>query len=91
MADKTERVTATTTIEAAREAVFGVLADPSAHADIDSSSLGAERYPGPQDLRRMVGSSLPPPRRVSAPDPLSASSPTNHRGNTGLAPHDGSR
>jgi hypothetical protein len=33
----TERVTASTTIEAAPEAVFAVLADPSAHADIDGT------------------------------------------------------
>src|SRR6266566_1273641 len=32
-----ERVTAFTTIEAAPEAVFAVLADPSAHADIDGT------------------------------------------------------
>ena len=34
---ETERVTATTTIESAPEAVFAVLADPSAHADIDGT------------------------------------------------------
>jgi uncharacterized protein YndB with AHSA1/START domain len=34
---ETERVTASTTIEAAPEAVFAVLADPSAHADIDGT------------------------------------------------------
>jgi len=33
----TERATASTTIEATREAVFAVLADPSAHADIDGT------------------------------------------------------
>jgi hypothetical protein len=32
---ETERVTASTTIEAASEALFAVLADPMAHADID--------------------------------------------------------
>jgi uncharacterized protein YndB with AHSA1/START domain len=32
-----ERVTTSTTIEAAPEAVFAVLADPSAHADIDGT------------------------------------------------------
>ena len=32
-----ERVTASTTIEAAPETVFAVLADPSAHADIDGT------------------------------------------------------
>jgi hypothetical protein len=34
---ETERVTASTTIEAASEAVFAVLADPSAHAGIDGT------------------------------------------------------
>src|SRR5438045_7908325 len=34
---ETERATASTTIEAAPEAVFAVLADPSAHADIDGT------------------------------------------------------
>src|SRR4030088_1283625 len=34
---ETERVTASTTIEAPPEAVFAVLADPSAHADIDGT------------------------------------------------------
>jgi hypothetical protein len=34
---QTERVTAATTIEAGREAVFAVLADTSAHADIDAT------------------------------------------------------
>ena len=34
---ETERVTASTTIEAAPEAVFAVLADPSAHAAIDGT------------------------------------------------------
>src|SRR5947209_4671592 len=34
---ETERVTASATIEAAPEAVFAVLADPSAHADIDGT------------------------------------------------------
>jgi hypothetical protein len=33
----TERVTASTTIDAAPQAVFAVLADPSAHADIDGT------------------------------------------------------
>ena len=32
-----ERVTASTTIEAAPEPVFAVLADPSAHADVDGT------------------------------------------------------
>jgi hypothetical protein len=34
---ESERVTASTTIEAAPDAVFAVLADPSAHADIDGT------------------------------------------------------
>jgi hypothetical protein len=34
---ETERVSASTTIEAAPEAVFAVLADPSTHADIDGT------------------------------------------------------
>ncbi|HUP73298.1 MAG TPA: hypothetical protein VM282_09630 [Acidimicrobiales bacterium] len=46
--DATERVAASTTIEGALEAVFAVLADPSAHADIDGTgrvraSLDGER------------------------------------------------
>src|SRR5258708_32038244 len=43
---ETERVTASTTIEAAREAVFAVLADPSAHADIDGTGWGRESLDG---------------------------------------------
>ena len=43
MADKTERVTATTTIEAAPEAVFAVLADPS---DIDGTGWVRESLDG---------------------------------------------
>ena len=41
---ETDRVTASTTIEAAPEAVFAVLADPSAHAAIDGTGWvrGAE-------------------------------------------------
>ena len=34
---ETERVTASTTIEAVPEAVFAVLADPSTHGDIDGT------------------------------------------------------
>jgi hypothetical protein len=37
MPQSTERVTASKTIEAAPEAVFAVLADPSAHAAIDGT------------------------------------------------------
>ena len=42
----TERVTASTTIEAAPEAVFAVLADPSAHADIDGTGWVRESQDG---------------------------------------------
>jgi hypothetical protein len=42
----TERLTASTTIEAAREAVFAVLADPSAHADIDGTGWVRESMDG---------------------------------------------
>ena len=41
-----ERVTASTTIEAAPEAVFAVLADPSAHADIDGTGWVRESLDG---------------------------------------------
>src|SRR5436309_13645193 len=40
------RVTASTAIEAAREAVFAVLADPSAHADIDGTGWVRESLEG---------------------------------------------
>jgi hypothetical protein len=43
---ETERVTAFTTIEAAPEAVFAVLADPSAHADIDGTGWVRESRDG---------------------------------------------
>jgi len=43
---ETERVTASTTIEAAPEAVFAVLADPSAHADIDGTGWVRESLDG---------------------------------------------
>ncbi len=43
---ETERVTASTTIEAAPEAVFAVLADPSAHADIDGTGWVREPLDG---------------------------------------------
>ena len=43
---ETERVTASTTIEAAPEAVFAVLADPSAHADIDGTGWVRESVDG---------------------------------------------
>ncbi|MCU1427410.1 MAG: hypothetical protein JWL83_1410 [Actinomycetia bacterium] len=43
---ETERVTASTTIEAAPEAVFAVLADPSAHADIDGTGWVRESTDG---------------------------------------------
>ena len=41
-----ERVTASTTIEAAPVAVFAVLADPSAHADIDGTGWVRESLDG---------------------------------------------
>src|SRR3982074_1386914 len=43
---ETERVNASTTIEAVPEAVFAVLADPSAHADIDGTGWGREYQEG---------------------------------------------
>ena len=56
---ETERVTASTTIEAAPEAVFAVLADPSAHADIDGTgwvreSLDPERITATGQVFRMA-------------------------------------
>ncbi len=56
---ETERVTASTTIEAAAEAVFAVLADPSAHADIDGTgwvreSLGGDRISAVGQVFRMA-------------------------------------
>src|SRR5688500_16808648 len=59
VADRTERVTATTTIEAAPEAVFAVLADPSAHADIDGTggvreSLDGDRITAAGQVFRMA-------------------------------------
>ena len=54
-----EQVTATTTIHAAPEAVFAVLADPSAHAAIDGTgwvreSLDGERITGAGQVFRMA-------------------------------------
>src|SRR5215216_4913084 len=54
-----ERVTASTTIEAAPEAVFAVLADPSAHADIDGTgwvraSLDGDRITAAGQVFRMA-------------------------------------
>jgi hypothetical protein len=43
---ETERVSASTTIEAVPEAVFAVLADPSAHADIDGTGWVRESLEG---------------------------------------------
>jgi uncharacterized protein YndB with AHSA1/START domain len=43
---ETERLTSSTTIEAAPEAVFAVLADPSAHADIDGTGWVRESLDG---------------------------------------------
>ena len=56
---ETERVTASTTIEAAPEAVFAVLADPSAHADIDGTgwvreSLDDDRIAAAGQVFRMA-------------------------------------
>ena len=42
----TDRVTASTTVEAAPEAVFAVLADPSAHAAIDGTGWVRESLDG---------------------------------------------
>ena len=54
-----ERVTASTTIEGTREAVFAVLADPSAHADIDGTgwvraSLDGDRITAAGQVFRMA-------------------------------------
>src|SRR5829696_8809354 len=54
-----ERVTASTTIDAAPEAVFAVLADPSAHADIDGTgwvrgSLDGDRITAAGQVFRMA-------------------------------------
>ena len=54
-----ERVTASTTIDAAPEAVFAVLVDPSAHADIDGTgwvrgSLGGDRITATGQVFRMA-------------------------------------
>ena len=56
---ETERVTASTTIEAAPEAVFAMLADPSAHADIDGTgwvrqSLDNDRISAAGQVFRMA-------------------------------------
>ena len=54
-----ERVSASTTIEAAAEAVFAVLADPSAHGDIDGTgwvrgSVEGGRITAPGQVFRMA-------------------------------------
>lgn len=54
-----ERVTASTTIEAAPEMVFAVLADPSAHADIDGTgwvrgSIDGDRITAAGQVFRMA-------------------------------------
>jgi polyketide cyclase/dehydrase/lipid transport protein len=54
-----ERVTASTTIEATPEAVFAVLADPSAHADVDGTgwvrgSLDGDRITAAGQVFRMA-------------------------------------
>ena len=56
---ETERVTASTTIEAAPEAVFAVLADPSAHVDIDGTgwvraSMDGDRITAAGQVFRMA-------------------------------------
>ncbi len=56
---ETERVSASTTIEAAPEAVFGVLADPAAHAAIDGTgwvrqSLDGDRITAAGQVFRMA-------------------------------------
>jgi hypothetical protein len=56
---ETESVTASTTIEAAPAAVFAVLADPSAHADIDGTgwvrdSLDGDRISAVGQVFRMA-------------------------------------
>jgi hypothetical protein len=56
---ETERVRASRTIEAAPEAVFSVLADPSAHADIDGTgwvrgSLDGDRITAVGQVFRMA-------------------------------------
>src|SRR5947207_13583757 len=56
---ETERVSASRTIEAGSEAVFAVLADPSAHADIDGTgwvrqSLDGDRINGAGQVFRMA-------------------------------------
>src|SRR6478735_11439093 len=56
---ETERMSASTTIEAAPEAVFAVLADPSAHADIDGTgwvrqSLDGDRITAAGQVFRMA-------------------------------------
>src|SRR3954466_10480480 len=56
---ETERVTASTTIEATPEDVFAVLADPSAHADIDGTgwvrgSLDRKPLPAVGQVFRMA-------------------------------------
>src|SRR5256884_9340918 len=48
---ETERVAASRTIEAAPEAVFAVLADPSVHAEIDGTGWGR----GSLDSGRITG------------------------------------
>ena len=58
-----ERVTASTTIEAAPEAVFAVLADPSAHADIDGTgwvrqSLEGDRITAAGQAFRMARATM---------------------------------
>jgi hypothetical protein len=56
---ETERISVSTTIEAAPEAVFAVLADPSTHSDIDGTgwvreSLDGERITDAGQVFRMA-------------------------------------
>jgi hypothetical protein len=57
---ETERLIASTTIDAAPEAVFAVLADPSAHADVDGTGWvrgpldGGDRITGAGQVFRMA-------------------------------------
>jgi hypothetical protein len=50
-----ERVTVSKAIEAAPEAVFAVLADPSAHANIDGTGWVGESIDGERIHRRRAG------------------------------------
>jgi hypothetical protein len=70
---ETERVTASTTIEAAPKAVFAVLADPSAHADIDGTGWVRESLVAgaPRCVPRSAFSTSPVSNRETVWSPLS--------------------